>query len=192
VSIWISAFDVVAAAETSVEASVVRVLHIAANVMRDAYDRAPVLVLVLAALLVVPLVALMSYLISGFMYRAGAAEHGEGSGEPQAEEFGDAAWPSQAWIEIEGQTRSELPMRETPVRIGRHEENEILIPDTTVHRYHAIIQRTHESDYVITDVSGDNGNGVLINGERYSQARLFDGDIIQLGSATLRFGSALL
>ncbi|MFA9476053.1 MAG: FHA domain-containing protein [Filomicrobium sp.] len=73
------------------------------------------------------------------------------------------------------------------VRIGREEDNEIRLTHPTVHRYHALIRRSIEDGYEIADLSDVSGNGVLINGEKISHRRLFDGDVISLGAARLRF-----
>ncbi len=73
------------------------------------------------------------------------------------------------------------------VRIGREEDNEIRLTHPTVHRYHALIRRSIEDGYEIADLSDVTGNGVLINGEKISHRRLFDGDVISLGAARLRF-----
>ena len=83
-----------------------------------------------------------------------------------------------------------MPLAGQTVRIGRHEDNDIRLADSSVHRYHAVIQRTPEANFVITDLSGKEGNGVRINGERMAQARLVDGDLIELGRAKLKFESA--
>jgi pSer/pThr/pTyr-binding forkhead associated (FHA) protein len=53
-----------------------------------------------------------------------------------------------------------------------------------------LIQRTHEEDFVITDLSGKDGNGVRVNGARQDQTRLNDGDLIELGRAKLKFEHA--
>ncbi len=73
------------------------------------------------------------------------------------------------------------------VRIGREEDNEIQLTHPTVHRYHALISRSFEDGYEIADLSDFQGNGVLINGVKVSHRRLFDGDVISLGAARLRF-----
>ncbi len=158
----------------------------------DGYERTPVLVMVLSAVLIVPLAALISAAILGLVYRMVDVRRVRRSAAVPSPAQEVPAWPSQAWLDIEGHQRSALPSRAMLVRIGRHQDNEIFIPDTSVHRYHAIIQRTFDADYVITDMSGEGGNGVLINGERFAESRLFDGDIIQLGEARMRFESALL
>ena len=73
------------------------------------------------------------------------------------------------------------------IRIGRHEENDIRLASQTVHRYHAVVHKTPEQSFVITDLSGPEGNGVVVNAERVDQAALAAGDLIELGDVRLRF-----
>ena len=63
------------------------------------------------------------------------------------------------------------------LRIGREADNDICLSDKTVHRYHAVIHRTTDGAVVVTDLSGADGNGVLINGTRVGEGRLTEGDI---------------
>ena len=163
------------------------------------YQKAPVLMLVLLALLVLPTVALISFTVhrsarrkaSRAALRAAQRRAQSGDWTEQALSGTNApAWPSQAWLTIEGKRHSTLPLAGQMVRIGRHEDNDIRLAESSVHRYHAVIQRTPEEAFVITDVSGKEGNGVRVNGERTAQARLADGDVIELGRAKLKFESA--
>jgi pSer/pThr/pTyr-binding forkhead associated (FHA) protein len=78
------------------------------------------------------------------------------------------------------------------IRIGRHEDNDIRLTDSSVHRHHAVIERTPEEAFVIIDISGKDGNGVRINGARTAQAQLADGDVIELGRAKMKFETAPL
>ena len=163
------------------------------------YQRAPVLVLVLSALLILPTVALISFAAhasarrraSRAAFRAAQrrAQVGAVAREPLSG-TGAPAWPSQAWLTIEGKTEGTMPLSGQVIRIGRHQDNDIRLADTSVHRYHAVIQRTPEEAFVITDVSGKAGNGVRVNGERLEHAMLSDGDVIELGRARLKFESA--
>jgi FHA domain len=73
------------------------------------------------------------------------------------------------------------------VRIGREEDNEILLRHPTVHRYHALIRRSYDEGYEIADLSDETGNGVRVNGKKVTHGRLVDGDLIELGAARLRF-----
>lgn len=163
------------------------------------YRQVPVLMLVLSALLILPIVALISLAIRRSTRRkAERAAMRAAQRRAQAEEWtgqapagiGLPAWPSQAWLTVEGKGQGTVPLAGQTVRIGRHEDNDIRLADSSVHRYHAVIHRTPEEIFVITDVSGKEGNGVRINGERMAQARLVDGDLIELGRAKLKFESA--
>ena len=70
-----------------------------------------------------------------------------------------------------------------------HQDNDIRLPDTSVHRYHAVIEQTRDEAFVITDLSGTDGNGIRVNGERLARAQLADGDVIELGRTRLKFES---
>ena len=162
-----------------------------------AYQRAPVLVLVLSALVVLPAVALISLAAQARMRRRSrhaalrAAQRRANNGALLNETpAGTPAWPSQAWLTIEGRASDTMPLNGQVIRIGRHEDNDIRLADRSVHRHHAVIERTAEEAFVITDVSGKDGNGVRVNGERTPRARLADGDMIELGRARLRFETA--
>ena len=71
--------------------------------------------------------------------------------------------------------------------IGRESDNDICLRDRSVHRYHALIHRSPDAEYFITDLSGDGGNGVWVNGVKQRAVELCSGDLIQLGSADVRF-----
>lgn len=73
------------------------------------------------------------------------------------------------------------------MRIGREDDNDVQLSDPTVHRYHAVISRSAETGFVVSDLSSDDGNGVIINGKRVRRQRLNDGDVITLGAAKLTF-----
>lgn len=78
------------------------------------------------------------------------------------------------------------------VRIGREEDNDVQLTHRTVHRYHAIIERTPEAEFVIIDVSGGEGNGIKVDGERVGRARLRGGELIEIGQEQMRFQLAEL
>lgn len=86
-----------------------------------------------------------------------------------------------------GQEPWAVPLGHDLVRIGRHQENDIRLEDKTVHRYHALLHRSPDGDFLIRDLSGQAGNGVYVNGMRIEQAALRSGDLVELGSVRLRF-----
>lgn len=110
-----------------------------------------------------------------------------GSATATTEPGGAAFWNAEAALEFVDEGYDALPLTGRMLRIGRHEENDVRLADKTVHRHHAVLQLTGEQGYTITDLSGTEGNGVLVNSERVTQARLRDGDIIELGAVKLRF-----
>ena len=80
-----------------------------------------------------------------------------------------------------------VPLSTDMLRIGRHQENDIRLEDKTVHRYHALLHRSPDGDFLIRDLSGDQGNGVYVNGARIAQTQLRPGDLVELGAVRLRF-----
>jgi hypothetical protein len=166
--------------------------------IQENYQRNPILVLVLSAIVVLPGIALISFLV-----QAGARRRKSQAAlravRRKAESYvPDAAAPavpassSQAWLTLEGARGDTLALVGQMIRIGRHADNDIRLAESSVHRYHAMIERTPEEDFVITDLSGKAGNGVRVNGERTGHTRLADGDVIELGRAKLKFECAPL
>jgi pSer/pThr/pTyr-binding forkhead associated (FHA) protein len=115
-----------------------------------------------------------------------------------------ATWPSEtgtgisrsipirlheAWLVVGDGGGQTLPLALQATRIGRHQDNDVRLVDPSVHRYHAVIERTSGDEFVITDLTGKEGNGVRINGERHERAHLVDGDVIELGRTRLKFES---
>jgi hypothetical protein len=169
------------------------------TILVQGYQRAPLLVIALSAMLVLPAIALVSFALHRMARRraqraalAAAVRRAASLEEwtrrtPAAE--GIPAWPSEAWISVEGDERRTLPIAGQVVRIGRNRDNDIRLPDASVHRYHAVIERTPDEHFIISDLSGKDGNGIRINGERQTKAQLTNGDIIELGRAKLKFES---
>ena len=100
-------------------------------------------------------------------------------------------WSHSAWLTLEGGNATTLPLDSPVIRLGRHHDNDVRLPDASVHRHHAVIERVSDEAFVIRDLSGRGGGGVLINGQRRQEAQLVDGDLIELGRARLKFESAL-
>jgi FHA domain len=162
-------------------------------VVSAGYRKAPVVVIVLSALVILPAVALFSFLVRGaarWFRRRGSSPSASAEWTRAAGSALDGpGWPTQAWLAIDGEAAGTHPIAGEMIRIGRHPDNEIWLTDTSVHRYHAVIHRTEDADFFITDLSGTEGNGVRINGARRSQSQLANGDIIELGKARMTFAS---
>lgn len=106
--------------------------------------------------------------------------------------------PLDAWIDLENAeevaplaAKRRFGLAWTLLRIGRETDNDICLEDITVHRYHAAVHRTEDAEFVITDLSSAGGNGVVVNGRAVTEARLANGDIIELGNARLKFSAGL-
>jgi pSer/pThr/pTyr-binding forkhead associated (FHA) protein len=169
--------------------------------IEGAYQRAPVLLLALSALVILPAVALIS-VATQFVARrfnreiALRAAERRGETEDVVKEIPETAIPSgpqsQGWLTVEGRPGGPTPLAGNVIRIGRREDNDIRLADRSVHRYHAVIERTTDEAFMIKDISGRDGSGVRINGERKAEARLADGDLIELGRTRLKFENAPL
>jgi FHA domain len=161
----------------------------------EGYHRAPALMLGLSVLLAVPPLALAGLFASRKHHRSPDATQlisrssaRRGGRRPIATVHPEiSAWPTEAWVEVDREPGKRYVIGRTLVRIGREEDNDICLSLNTVHRYHAVIRRTTEGEVVITDLSGDEGNGVLVNGKQVAEARLAQGDTIHLGEVRLRF-----
>jgi FHA domain len=158
------------------------------------YQKAPLLVVVLSALLVLPAVALASWIMraAGKSATRATRQHRASRDRMRGSAAGPdvSAWPAQAWLSVEGEARGTHPVAGEMIRIGRHPDNEVWLTDTSVHRYHAVIHRTQDADFFITDLSGQEGNGIRINGTRRAQSQLINGDVIELGKARITFATA--
>jgi ABC-type multidrug transport system ATPase subunit len=73
-----------------------------------------------------------------------------------------------------------LPAR--VLRIGRATDNEIVVSDLSVSRYHAELRRDSRGGYEIADLSSH--NGTYVNGQRVTSAPVTEADIISIGPAT--------
>jgi hypothetical protein len=168
------------------------------TLIEGAYVRAPILVLALSAVLVLPAVALISAAIEAVRrYRSRRAALRVAVRSVQAGGLGadiaditELPPRSQAWLTVEGGGAT-TALSGQVIRIGRHEDNDIRLADRSVNRHHAVIERTPDEAFLIRDVSGKDGYGVRVNGQRTQQAQLADGDVIELGRARLRFENVL-
>lgn len=166
--------------------------------IEGAWLSAPTLVLALSALLILPVVALISVAAQATRrYRrrraalraASRGVDGSGlAGDLTGDMLDTASLPprSQAWLTVEG-VGGTVALAGQVVRIGRHPDNDIRLTDRSVHRHHAVIERTPEEAFLIVDLSGKDGDGVRVNGQPTERMQLADGDVIELGRARLRF-----
>ena len=76
-------------------------------------------------------------------------------------------------------------LKGSATRIGRHPDNDLVVPDDKVSRHHAVINNA-DTTHIITDLGS--ANGVHVNGERIrATAELHDGDTIRIGGQLFVF-----
>ncbi len=69
-------------------------------------------------------------------------------------------------------------------RIGRHHDNEVVIDETNVSRFHAQLLPT-DTGWQIVDQGST--NGTRVNGQFVTRGELNDGDVLSVGPATFTF-----
>jgi hypothetical protein len=78
----------------------------------------------------------------------------------------------------------QLPLRKNVVALGRQRGSDLLVDDERVSRSHAQIVR-QGGLYLLMDLNST--NGTRVNGVAIQSHQLKHGDVIELGSATIRF-----
>jgi hypothetical protein len=77
-----------------------------------------------------------------------------------------------------GGQSSHVAITPLPYRIGRHEENDLVLRDSRTSRQHAVISR--EGDRYVLEDPGSR-HGLFVNGRRIKRQKLFEGDKIEFG-----------
>lgn len=81
-------------------------------------------------------------------------------------------------------SRKEIDLPKADLSIGRDPNNDVVIPDALVSRRHARIVYDGR-EYLFHDCESSNGS--LLNGDRVSERKLSDGDVLWLGASRLLF-----
>jgi hypothetical protein len=180
------AFGVAGAFETSLQLA-----NVAKSAISEGYRAAPALMLGLALAIGLPVLTFLARILQPLTRsRDATRRYRPGRDDDFEAEVADesSAAGGQPFVEIEaGAKGMRCAIPRDMLRIGREDDNDIRIPSGSVHRYHAAIHREDYDDWHITDLSGVEGNGLIVNGRRCCEARLHDGDLIQLGPGRLRF-----
>lgn len=92
---------------------------------------------------------------------------------------------SQLMVYRNGSFESEHDVTKDKIALGRHSENDVVLNDLTMSRFHARIER-RASDYVIVDLNAQ--NGVLLNGSKVEgESNLSNGDRLTMGLFEIHF-----
>ncbi len=147
----------------------------------DGFDKTPEIIVGAGLALTVPLLAII-----GLLLRRRAND------DTTAERADDRSIPLSGWntrgLLVVANSRGEVhEVGHGLVRIGRENDNDVRLMHNTVHRYHAVFERTGDAEFYVTDVSGAGGNGVRVDGSKVKRSRLRGGEVIELGKARLRF-----
>lgn len=153
--------------------------------LRDGYARAPALMLGLGAAVSLPILALIGLVV--VRRRAGEASGRAVHSDDVPKTRPASAWRQRAWIEITDGSGRRFDINRDLVRIGREDDNDVQLAHASIHRYHAVIERSPDMIFAIQDLSGPGGGGVLVNGGRAERARLRGGERLDIGGVSLRF-----
>lgn len=80
---------------------------------------------------------------------------------------------------------TQYPLLDKKLLIGRGEECDLTLPDTSVSRVHASLLRDEHGRFHISDQKSS--NGVRVNGMEITKIPLYAGDIVELGDVHLQF-----
>ena len=95
--------------------------------------------------------------------------------------------PQLVWRPRLGEQQA-YPLEQRLVRVGRHDENDVVLAGPTVSARHATV-RVEPVGVVVEDEGSL--NGTFVNGERIEQRLLESGDRIQIGPHLLVFMNAV-
>jgi pSer/pThr/pTyr-binding forkhead associated (FHA) protein len=83
-----------------------------------------------------------------------------------------------------GRSGDHFPVGEQTTTIGRATNSDVFLDDVTVSREHAVLDRRPDGIHILDQGSL---NGTYVNRERVDDARLSDGDELQIGKYRLTF-----
>lgn len=88
-----------------------------------------------------------------------------------------------SWIEIErvGAPVQVVELGDRPLRIGRAQDSDVLVPDAHVSKQHAEL-RPENGAWSVLDLGSR--AGVLVNGKQMTRTALADGDVVLLGPSS--------
>lgn len=154
--------------------------------IKERYHETPELVLGLGAGLTLPFLAAFGLGLQAILVRRETSSRAAGRRPDRT--IPPSAWKKAGQIELAGPSGPiRFDVAHDLIRIGRAEDNDIRLAHKTVHRYHAVVERSPDMLFTIVDLSGGEGNGVKVCGVPVTQSRLVDGDEFEVGKVSLRF-----
>ncbi|MCB1509561.1 MAG: FHA domain-containing protein [Hyphomicrobiaceae bacterium] len=151
--------------------------------IRDGYRHAPALILGLGAAVSLPVLALIGL----FVIRRRPASPPPAHDDDVPKTLPASAWRQRAWIELADGSHRRVEINRNLLRIGREDDNDMQLVHASIHRYHAVIERSPDMIFSIQDLSGPDGGGVLVDGVRIERARLRGGERLDIGGVSLKF-----
>ncbi len=92
--------------------------------------------------------------------------------------------PDDYRLSVDRRPTAVLPLPTARMRIGRTDDNELVLSDLSVSKHHAELRKTSDGKYQIADLGSH--NGTFVNGQRVTSATLTEKDIVGIGHATFR------
>ena len=77
-----------------------------------------------------------------------------------------------------------MPLPATVLRIGRADDNDVVLADLRASRRHAELRRSPGGRYEIADLGS--ANGTFLNGQRVTEGAVTEADVIGIGAASFR------
>ena len=90
-----------------------------------------------------------------------------------------------AFLEIRDGSDERHPITRAAFRIGRHQDNDLVIRDPSISRYHAELHRLRDGSFTVTDL--DSLNGLFVNNKKVGSSTLADGDTVEVGDVAFKF-----
>jgi FHA domain len=150
------------------------------------FTRQPALLIAVAVMALIPVLAAIGAITDLINRRHRWQVQPAAISTQRATEIG-LARPRAAWLNLGGEPKTRIGVPRELLSIGREDDNDVQLDDPSVHRHHAVVRRSEDANFVIKDLSGRDGNGIKVNGERVSETALMDGDCIEVGAVKLTF-----
>jgi len=91
--------------------------------------------------------------------------------------------PKKAFLIVNG--ADIFPLEKKVINIGRMEDNDIVLPNAHISRYHAQL-RAGEGSFLLVDLNSTSGTS--INGEKITRKVLAPGDVISMAGIPIIYG----